>query len=75
MAVLNVGQLALLGLLEIQTSKFMKYDELQKNLNVDMKNETLKLNFEKKIEEYFNRNLENLLIYLKNWEFVAAEGR
>ena len=40
-----------------------------------MKNETLKLNFEKKIEEYFNRNLENLLIYLKNWEFVAAEGR
>ena len=41
-----------------------------------MKNETLKLNFGKKIEEYFYRNLENLLIYnLKNWKFVAAEGR
>ena len=53
----------------------MKFSELQENFNEDMKNETLKLNFEKKIEEYFNRSLKNLLIYnLKNWEFVAAEG-
>ena len=50
----------------------MKYGELQENLIVDMKHETLKLNFGKKIEEYFYRNLENLLIYnLKNWEFVG----
>ena len=46
----NVGQLRFLLGLGNHTSKFMKYGELQENLNVDMKNETLKLNFEKKLK-------------------------
>ena len=46
----NAGQLGFLLGLGNHTSKFIKCGELQENLNVDMKNETLKLNFEKKLK-------------------------
>ena len=68
----NIEQLRFLLGLGNHTSKFMKYGELQENLNVDMKNVTLKLNFEKKIEEYLKQKFEKFANLFKELEICGG---